>query len=55
MMPDDQSHSQQETLLKKPGFHDAYDLLTKDLRKPANDEAQVTPVHRVGIYGGGLR
>lgn len=54
MMPDDQSHGQQDALLRKLGFHDAYDLLTKDLRTPANDEAQVTPVHRVGVFKGGF-
>ena len=55
MIPDDQSSPSQDTLLRKLGFHDAYDLLTRDLREPANDEAQITPIHRVGLYGGGLR
>jgi hypothetical protein len=55
MISDDQSREQQNALLHKPGFHDAYDLLTKDLREPANDEAQVTLVPYFGLYGGGLR
>lgn len=54
MIPDDQSRRPQEILLRKLGFHDAEDLLTRDLREPANDEAEVTPVHRVGLFGGGL-
>ena len=44
-----------EALLRKLGFNGFDDLLVKDLDTPANDEAQVTPIHRVGIYGGGLR
>ena len=55
MNPDYQSRAAQDELLRKLGFHDAADLLTRDLREPANDEAQVTPVHRVRLYGGGLR
>jgi hypothetical protein len=55
MTPDDECRrEQQDALLRKLGFSDAYDLLTKDLRVPANDEAQVTPVHRVGVYKGGF-
>lgn len=55
MTADHQPDLSQAELLRKLGFNGPVDLLTKDLREPANDEAHVTPVHRVGLYGGGLR
>jgi hypothetical protein len=55
MTADDESTPPLNGLLGKLGFDGVHDLLTKDLREPANGEAQVTPVRRVGIYGGGLR
>jgi hypothetical protein len=52
----------QEKLYRQIGFHDiadriairACDLVLETFQTPANHEAQITPVHRVGIYKGGL-